>query len=117
LERCELQVEIAQDVDTHDRINLDLISVSRLKPLGTPISSVLPRILRSRKNRPHTTQINMARLCVRGALRSDGRSIHSKTPLFHSPSFACHLRSRMGAEGHLGHVTIHGNLGGQSQPA
>jgi hypothetical protein len=43
LERRELQVEVAQDVDTHDRINLDLISVSRLKPLGTPGSSVLPR--------------------------------------------------------------------------
>jgi len=74
LEGRELQVEIAQDVDTHDRVNLDLISVSRLKPLGTPGSSVLPRILRSRK-RPHETQINMAGLRVRGALRSDGRSI------------------------------------------
>jgi hypothetical protein len=61
LEGRELQVEIAQDVDTHDRVNLDLISVSRLKPLGTPSFSVLPRVLRSRK-RLHEAQINMAGL-------------------------------------------------------
>lgn len=39
LEGRELQVEIAQDVDTHNRVNLDLISVLRLKLLGAPTAS------------------------------------------------------------------------------
>src|ERR1043166_7275774 len=35
----------------------------------------------------------------------------------HSLGFSRHLRTKIGADGHLGHVIIPGKIGGKSQPA